>query len=232
MDTNSTSIGSINESSLHKELKLHYAKKGFIPEEKVLGFVVDLKKDDKIIEIQTGNFSSLRKKLNLLLPEHQICVVYPIALEKWIVRLSEEGEVLSKRRSPKKGEYVQVFNELVYLTDLLLHPHLMLELVLINEEEIRLEDGKGSWRRKGVSIKDHNLLEIKEKQRLTTVNDYLSFLPKDLPEVFTNKDISAGSNYPINLTRKMTYTLKNMQLIEIIGKRQRERLYQISGGGN
>ena len=148
------------------------------------------------------------------------------------MRLSEEGEVLSKRRSPKKGEYVQVFNELVYLTDLLMHPHLILELVLINEEEIRLEDGKGSWRRKGVSIKDHNLLEIKEKQRLTTVNDYLSFLPKDLPEVFTNKDISAGSNYPINLTRKITYTLKNMQLIEIIGKRQRERLYQISGGGN
>ncbi len=222
-------IGNLNESSLHKALKEYYAP-GYKVEQAVNGFVVDLKKDNKIIEIQTGNFSSLRKKLKSLLPEYKIHLVYPIPKEKRLIRLDLNGQILSKRLSPKKGCFDDIFSELVYITDYLLHPNLSIEILLTKEEEIRVEDGLGSRRRKGVSIKDHHLLEILARCYLKNATDYLSFLPTNLEETFTNKELAKCGLYSLNKARKITYTLKKAGLITVKKKVGSQYYYQnISG---
>jgi hypothetical protein len=77
-------IGTLNEKPLHEALKRWYAQPGDIFEAPVDGFVVDIVRGDLLIEIQTRNFSAIKRKLEQLLISHSVRLVYPIPSEKWI----------------------------------------------------------------------------------------------------------------------------------------------------
>ena len=81
-------------------------------EEWVDGYLIDIVRGDQLIEIQTGNFSAIKAKLEDLVRNHPVRLVHPIAQTKWIVRLDARGERISKRRSPRKGRLEDVFLEL------------------------------------------------------------------------------------------------------------------------
>ena len=72
-------IGTLNEGSLHADLKEHYWEPGDLTEAPLGGFVVDLLRTQNnrntIIEIQTTAFASMRKKLNALLDTYT-CLLY------------------------------------------------------------------------------------------------------------------------------------------------------------
>lgn len=66
-----------------------------------------------MIEIQVPNFSAIKNKLIRLCKNHKLCLIYPIAAEKWIATLAEDNiNVISKRKSSKKGRIEDVFDEL------------------------------------------------------------------------------------------------------------------------
>src|SRR3954469_9225167 len=145
-----TGIGTLRERSLHAHLKRLYTEPGDCVEEKVGEYWVDIRRGDDVIEIQTGSFGSMKRKLEKLLADRSVRIVHPVAVEKWITRIGADGETfLSRRKSPKRGSLYDLFDELVSFPHLLLHPRFSVEVVLVKEEEMRCEDGKGSWRRKG-----------------------------------------------------------------------------------
>ena len=86
-------IGLLNEKPLHASLKAWYAQPGDRFEVPVGGFVIDIVRDDVLLEIQTGSFASIKSKLAKLLESHQIRLIYPIAEEKWIVRLAKDDKI-------------------------------------------------------------------------------------------------------------------------------------------
>jgi len=156
-------IGVRNEKSLHAALKQWYARPGDQLEVQVDGFIVDIVRGDQLIEIQTRNLAAIRRKLCALLEGHPVRLVYPIAKEKWIVRMTSSGErVIGRRKSPKVGRLSDLFDELVSIPELINHQTFVLEIALIQEEEVRRADGRGSWRRGGQSIHDHKLLQVLE----------------------------------------------------------------------
>jgi hypothetical protein len=59
-------IGTLNEGALHAQLKDWYRRRGDRIEQVVDGFVVDLVRGNLLVEIQTGSFAPLRRKLDLL----------------------------------------------------------------------------------------------------------------------------------------------------------------------
>ncbi|MDR2796600.1 MAG: hypothetical protein LBB47_07820 [Spirochaetaceae bacterium] len=76
-------IGVENESSLHRALKNMYSGRGGKTEIETDGYVRDCVNDsDDIIEIQTGSFAPLRKKLAELSRKARIKVAYPVIAEK------------------------------------------------------------------------------------------------------------------------------------------------------
>ena len=150
----------MTEYSLHAGIKEWYSVLGGQVEVKVDDFIVDVLKDGLLIEIQTRNLSAIKKKLGKLLLANQVRLVYPIARVKWIVYVSNSGEFVRKRRSPKKGKIIDLFIEMLHLSDLINDKNFSFEVFLIEEEELRCDDGKGSWRRRGVSIKDRKLLKV------------------------------------------------------------------------
>ena len=114
-------IGTLNEGALHAQLKHWCAQPGDRAEQKVGGYVVDLVRGDLLIEVQTGSFAPLRRKLDVLLDSHRVRLVAPVPVSRRIVRVSDDGEVLSSRRSPKRGRVEDVFARLVSIPALLAH---------------------------------------------------------------------------------------------------------------
>ena len=217
----------MNEHTLHSAIKQWYSLPGDMHEVNIGGFVVDVVQGSLLVEIQTKNFSAAKRKLKRLAGDHKVRLVYPIAKQKWIVRVAQSGEPLSRRKSPKKGRLVDLFHELVRLPDLIEHRNFSLEVLMIEEEEVRCNDGRGSWRRRGVSIKDRKLISVTERVLFKDKKDFLRFLPGELPDPFTNKDLSANVAVSVNLARKITYCLKKMGTIAEVGKRGRELLFHI-----
>ena len=101
------SIGKLNESLLHYQLKEEYTQPGDRVEAEVDGYIIDILRGGLCIEIQTGNFSNIKKKLDKLIKKHKVRLVYPIPAEKWIVTISPDtGEVIRRKKSPgKKSQY-------------------------------------------------------------------------------------------------------------------------------
>ena len=87
----------MTEYSLHSELKDWYMVSGDELEVTVEDFRVDILRGELLIEIQTGNFSAIRKKLIKLLSYNQVRLVYPVAKLKWIVHVSRSGEFVRRR---------------------------------------------------------------------------------------------------------------------------------------
>ncbi len=226
-----SSIGTLQEKSLHAALKQWYAQPSDQIEVKVDGYVIDIVRDELLIEIQTRNLSALKPKLTRLVEQHPLRLVHPIAQEKWIRRVAVDGTTqLSRRKSSKRGCFEHIFDELVSFPQLIAHPNFSLEVVLIQEEEIqRAESGNARrrwrWRHRGWTIHDRQLLKIVEQRVLTSPADFASFLPATLDKTFTAQDLASASGQPVYLAQKMTYCLRRMGTIEAVGKRGRAILY-------
>ena len=76
-------------------------------------------------------------------PQRRPDVVVPVGQldgGEAVRRVDADGEVLSRRRSPKRGDALDIFGELVSIPQLIAHPGFELELVLTVEDEYRKND--------------------------------------------------------------------------------------------
>jgi hypothetical protein len=214
------------QNSLHLNLKSWYAQEGDILESRLDGFVIDIVRGEVLIEIQTRNFFAIKNKIINLVEKHPVRLVYPVALEKWIIRLPEEGDLpISRRRSPKRGKVIDVFKELIRMPHIIGHPNFSLEILLITEEEYLRNDGQGSWRRKGWTIVDRQLISVNSSQLFSQAEDFRTLIPFPPEQPFTRKELSNALGVPINLAGKMGYCLNKMEIITKAGKKGRSDLY-------
>jgi hypothetical protein len=229
----SSGLSTYREGSLHAALKARYARPGDRVEESVDGYVVDVVRDDELVEIQTASFSSAARKLRRLVTDHRLALVHPIATERWLVRVDADGVVTDRRRSPKRGLPLDLFHELVAFPELVAHPNFRIELVLIREEELRGPVPAGAryryprewWRL------DRRLLEVIETIGVDTPADLLGLLPADLPDPFTAADIAAASRRTRHLAMRTAYCLQRAGATRCIGRRGRAQVYEATSGG-
>ncbi len=215
----------MGQTSLHESIKQWYSKPGDQLESWVDGYLIDIVRGKLLIEVQTGNFSSIKGKIRDLLRNHDVRIVHPVVVNKWIIRLDAHGEKASQRKSPRKGRLENMFLQLVYMPNIWRSPNLSLEVLLIDVEEVLIDDGKGSWRRKYWSVQDKRLVTISDRELFRRPKDFLRFLSDNLPNKFTTNHIAETSGINLNIARKMAYTLRKMGIIEDIGKRGRATLY-------
>lgn len=219
-------IGLLNEGPLHAALKTWYAQPGDRFEVTVEGFVIDIVRDDLLLEIQTGNVASIKSKLANLVRSHRVRLIYPIAQEKWITRLAKDDpDRVARRKSPKRGRVEDVFWGIVGIPELLSNPNLSLEVVMIREEEARRYVGKRRWRRRGWGVEQRRLLEVVDRRLFEQSSDWLEFLPAAL-ESFTARDLAEAICVRTELAQKMAYCLRQMGIVELIGKQGRANLYR------
>jgi len=215
------------ESSLHASLKKIYAQEGDQVETPLGNYYLDVYNPNLVVEIQTGNFSSLKPKLRDLLNEIPVRIVYPMAQEKYIIRTQvDNNKIISSRKSPRKRTYIDLFDEIVQITGFLLHPNFSLEVLLISMEEIWVNDGKGSWRRKHWSIADRRLRRIIDRKVFASADDYLEIFNVKM-ETFSVKDISTSMNISKRLASKIAYTMRRIGIFNVISKQGNAFIYRI-----
>jgi hypothetical protein len=213
-ETDELGIGVLNEGSLHAALKRHFAEPGDAFEVPFGRFVVDLVKapdtaDELLVEIQTGSFGAMGKKLDHLLG----------------TRLERRT---SARLSPKRGSIYSLFDELVSIPTLLDHPNLSLEIVLFNESRKQVHDPSLRRQRGGYRTVDRQIEEIIDQQRFDTVMDLRRLLPSSLPDTFTTADIATEAMCSRQAAQKLAFCFQAAHLIDRIDRTKAGYRYRIS----
>ena len=220
-------IGTIKESSLHRALKFRYSGDDGDVEVTAGSFVCDAcTGEGELVEIQTGSFGPLKEKAKSLCEKNKLKIIHPIIIQKTIEYYTPDGRLLRRRKSPKKGSAWDLFDALIYAPELPLLKNLTIELALVDITEKRVNDGKGSWRRKGVSIADKYLGALHHSVVLKTRKDYLQFLPLGKKKRFTARDLAEKAEIDTATARKVLYVFTKTGLVECAGKQGRAFLYE------
>jgi hypothetical protein len=201
-------IGTLNEGTLHAQLKELEAEPGDRFEVELEGFVIDIVRGDQLIEIQTGSAGAMGRKLDALLGVHPIRVVHPVAICTY---LNAPGK--PARRSPLRGSPYDVFEWLVGVPTLLDHPHFSLDVVLIEEDRFREHDPTLRRRRGGWRVVDRRLRQVLDRHRYRSVGDLLALVPDGLREVFTTADLATGAGISRRRAQQMAYCLRHADAV-------------------
>jgi len=225
MTVSSRRIGTRNESSLHQALKFRYADLGETEMEKA-GFVCDaISPQGEVVEIQTGHFGDLKKKLPALAKNNKVRLIYPVIVNKIIELYDVDGKLLSRKKSPKKGNAWDIFNELIYFPELVTLRGVTIELALVDAVERRRDDGKGSWRRKKISIEDRLLESCRESIVLKRKADWRRFVP--VQGEFTVKTLAPTIHTKPFVAQRTVYVLTKAGVVSKIRKEGRAWIYQL-----
>jgi hypothetical protein len=220
------------ETSLHRELKLHYAGRHAQFEVPVGAYRVDVVSDGRLIEIQHGPLAAIRDKVRELLDRddrRRVLVVKPIVLTKTLVKQSAKGgEVLQRRLSPKRGCLLDLFHELIHFTRVFPHRKLTLEVPLIEIEEWRYP-GHGRrrrWRENDHEVEDQHLVAVRETHRFRTAADLMRLVACPLPRPFHTGDLAAGLGIDRWIAQRIAYFFRQIGALHEAGKRGNARLYE------
>ncbi len=238
-------FSTLNESKLHNSLKILYQEiyEGQTEVEQD-GHIYDIvTKKGNIIEIQTKNLAKLLPKiLDTIEKGHNIKLVHPLPLVTRIELQDKDGNIISKRKSPKKGSIYDIFRELTGIYPLMTNQHFSLEVVEIEmtEERIRTDEAvqskngrrrfRRNWNKTG-----KRLDEIINTRRFSKAEDYLALLPP-LPEIFCAKDlkntIASQGDLPARAAENanlIVWVLSHAGLIEQTETKGRTKYYKIGG---
>jgi len=222
-------IGTKNESSLHRTLKFQYTGPDGRTEAEVGEYVADgINKDGEYIEVQTGSFAPLKKKVKEFAGYGKVRIIHPIAVRKIIEVYDTKEKLLYRRKSPVSGSSWNIFDALLHAPQIPLIKGVTVEIVLADITEKRIKDGKGSWRHKGISKQDKKLSAFHESIVFNKKSDYLRhFVPFKKNEEFTVSVYAQRTNIGIDMARKALYVLAKMKVVKRTGKKANAWVYTI-----
>ncbi len=254
---NAPHIGTLREKRLHAAVKLylcpdeacHERPVGDLLREgdaKPRRMVADILTDGHIFEVQTGGFYPLRDKIGWYLAHTpcRVTVVHPIPAVKFLSWIDpNDGSVLSRHKSPKRGRVRDVAKELYWLSDFIGDPRFSVRLLLLELEEYRLADGWSKDKKRGSNRYERFPTALLGDVILTTPADYADyFLPPALsvPDgegkypLFTAADYAKATGIRGKATYSTIHLLEKMDLVEEtaekVGRSKTYRVIPRQGG--
>lgn len=222
-------IGMQKERTVHSVLKFYLEPDEDQHEIPVGSFIADIYHEvpEEVIEIQTGSFGPLRRKLDAFLPELPVTIVYPIPWHKWVFWSDPEtGEVSPGHKSPKTGQLYAILPELYRISGFLNHPRLSFLPILLDVEEYRILDGWSRDKKRGAHRLDRVPIAIGPSALLREIADFARILP-DLPHPFTAKDFLKATHFSPRAASYALCALKTLGTVQQCGKEGRTYLYTI-----
>ncbi|GIW97871.1 MAG: hypothetical protein KatS3mg111_1204 [Pirellulaceae bacterium] len=220
------------ETSLHRDLKRHYAADAGAVEVVVEGYRIDaVTADGELVEIQHASLGALRTKTIRLLQGHghRVRIVKPIVLRKRVTTVSRAGgPALRSRMSPVRGEPTDLFLELVHFCTVFPRERLTLEAILVEAEEVRVDRQRPTRRGKRFRLVDQRLVRIDTTLSLATRRDLIGLLPwQNLPPRFDTAELASAMEKPRWFAQKVAYCLRHCGAARAVGKRGNSRIYSL-----
>lgn len=216
-------------TTLHQQLKLHYVPDEARHEVELDGYRIDAVDDEgRLIEVQCASLLAIRDKIKTLTENHQVVVVKPLpARKKLLKKARRNGKIVSSRYSPARQTLAWVFRELVHFTRAFPHKNLQLDILLTEQEEIRVPPTRRTWRRKH-SVQDRTLVHVQQTHSVRTPAELWDRLQLNVPEVFTTADLASGGQMPRWLAQKAAYCFRQMDFVEVCGKSGNSIQYRLN----
>ncbi|MEO0531895.1 MAG: hypothetical protein AAF266_15170 [Planctomycetota bacterium] len=220
------------ETSLHQQLKAHYAGDEGEVEVRRGRYRIDVVRGDLLIEVQHGGLSAIRDKIRKLCDTDRVLVVKPIVARRRIIKLDKQGgNVVSRRWSPKRGTPLDLFDDLVHFTRAFPHKRLTLEVPLVEVEEVRYP-GHGRrrrWRKNDFVVEDQCLASVGKTLRFQKAADLWQLVPGKLPKEFDTAELARAIDAPRWVAQRAAYCFREMGVVKQVGKRRNAWLYQRVG---
>lgn len=219
-------IGTLSEKTVHAVLKNYYAPNEDDHEIPIENFVADIYTGEEIIEIQTRHFNKMREKLNAFLPLYPVTICYPVPREKYLIWIDpESGELSNRRKSPVKGNEYLIFPELYKIKFFLKDPNIHFRIVLMDMDEYKLLDGWGKNKHNNSSKFDRIPTALIDEIEIDCPEDYMRFVPYDLPEQFTAKEFAKAAHIQTSLAGTVLNILFYVGTVNRVGKIGNSFLY-------
>jgi len=214
-------------TTLHQQLKALYVGDPDAHEVRFGDYRIDAVADDgRLIEVQCASLSAVRDKIEDLTKRQKVTVVTPLATKKMLLKKARrDGEVVSSRYSPAHETLPYIFLELVHFTNAFPHRNLQLDILLTEQEEIRVPRKKKSWRRKH-SVEDRRLVSVEKTISVKSPADLWKRLGLKLRGEFTTAELATGGEMPRWLAQKAAWCFRQMGYLEATGKRGNAIVYQ------
>lgn len=190
--------------------------------------------DGHIYEVQTGGFYPLRRKIGLYM-EHtdsRVTVVHPLPYLKYLSWIDPaDGQILSRRRSPRRADVRSAAGELYWLADWIGNPRLTVCLLFLEAEEFRMKDGWGRDGKRGSNRYECIPTALYGRVDLCTAADYAAyFLPAE-PWTrsggrFTAAEYARATGIRGRATYGILRILEGLDLIRADGTEGRSRCYR------
>ena len=137
------------------------------------------------------------------------------------------GELLRRRKSPKKFRPIDIYRELIHFTEVFPHPKLTLEVLTVDCIEQRVDKINKRWKRKQNKTLDQHLARVGQSDILHSVADLWRLLNDPvLPKEFDTKELAETIEQPRWFAQQIAYTLNKCSAIESVGKRGNSVLYR------
>lgn len=220
-------IGTRGEKTLHAVLKRYFEPSESFHEVKVGGFVADIANENGITEIQTRQFSRLRKKLPGFLALTDVTIVYPVAAVKWLVWIDEKtGETTRKRKSPRRGQPWDILYELYQIKEFLCHPCLKFCVVLLEIEEYRSLNGWSADKKRGSTRYDRIPVSIAGEIHIGGPFGYGRLLPPGLEARFTSREFQKASGLSLSSSQTALNVLNSVGAVRRVDKLGNRYVYE------
>ncbi len=213
------SIGTYNEKRIHRILKRYITEDAFCYEQRVGRYVADVVTEESVFEIQTASFRSLAKKVEYYLEstDKTVYILHPVIKEKMLIRAEREtGEVLSRKRSPKRVSDFEAVSNMYALGELVKSKRLVLCLVYIRAEEYRFSEAR-RYCKAGKYDNDLCPCELIDIRTLSGAEDYRALVPAELSE--REFDASEFSKISKLKARKLYSLLNTLTSADVLCKR-------------
>lgn len=216
------------EHTLHRQLKALYGTRLEDQEVAVEGYRIDAVSRGRLIEIQQGSLSALRRKVACLLERHRLTIVKPLAARKLLIKRDRAGgEVIGQRLSPAHETLWDLFPDLVHFVEVFPHPRLTLEVLLTEQIEYRCPFKRRRNRGRDFRVEDRELKSVVSRHKLRTTNDLIRLLPASLPLEFTTADL-CEIGLPRWHAQKIAYCLRRTGAAEAVGKLRGGWIYALT----
>ena len=226
-NTISSSIGTKQEKTLHQTIKYYLTLDESKHEIGVDKKIVDIYINNQIFEIQTQGFDKLRLKLETLLTNHKLTIVYPIPYIKQIYLINEKGEIISNRKSPKKGSPLEIFKELYKIKQYLKNDNLTFKIIMFNSEEYRDVVLKKHVRSKGYQRRDQVVSDIVKEYDIDNNYSFDKLLDDlNLPELFTTEDVRKKAKVSKKVSILVLNILLYLEHVVKVGTKSRYIVYK------
>ncbi len=220
-------IGTYKEFSVHSVLKKYCCEDKSCHEVKTDGFIADIKEENRITEIQTSGFYTMKKKLEVFLRSYEVTVVHPIAHTKWVAWIDPEtGEIVRRNRSPKKALPSQLLAEMYGIIDFLPSDNLKFAAVMLEITDYRLMDGYGKDKKHRSTKYDRTPSALIDVINIETVDDIRKLVPVESGTEFTAKELSKAARLTMGKTYGAIKVLEKLGFVTKIGKQGKANLYK------